>query len=102
MPEPTRDQAYAEHLAATAAERQARYEAGVAEWHARHDEPDTSHLEPAAIAACPVCDDQGYTPSLKICDHHDHASETVNGRAAARAALDEIRNRKAKAKGIPA
>lgn len=87
MPNVTRDQAYANQRAATQAERTAAYEEGLAAWHAQNDEPDTSHLTPAAIAACTLCDEDGYTPAGRICDHRDRTATHARGIAAVRAAL---------------
>lgn len=48
-------------------------------------DPDTAHLTPAAIAACPRCDDDGYRCAT-ICDHQDHAAAARRGKAL----IDEI------------
>jgi hypothetical protein len=87
VPEPTRDQAHGAHLAATAAQREAAYDAGVAAWHERNDETDRSHLQAAAIANCRLCDTDGYTAARRICDHKDHTAAAKRGMAAVRAAL---------------
>lgn len=49
------------------------------------DEPDTTHLGAQAVAECPVCDSDGYTPARRICDHQPHS--TPEARAAAREML---------------
>ena len=43
-------------------------------------DPDTAHLHPAAIVACPMCDDDGYR-GTRICDHKDHAPAAARGKA---------------------
>ena len=40
-----------------------------------------------AIAACDLCDDDGYTPTLSVCDHVDRTETNARGIAAVRAAL---------------
>lgn len=57
---------------------------------------------PTVIAACTLCDDDGYRGSV-VCDHRDHAAESAHGRELARAELERIRQRKAKrARGVTA
>lgn len=46
-----------------------------------------------AVVRCQLCDDDGYRGSI-VCDHIDHAAQTVNGRAKAREVLDEIKARR--------
>ena len=50
-------------------------------------------LSAAAIANCALCDAHGYRGN-RVCDHIDHVAENAPGRAAARAALAEIRARR--------
>jgi hypothetical protein len=64
----------------------ARYDAGLAAWHAQHDAPE--HLTAAAIVDCPLCDDDGYR-GTHVCDHTDHAAAAKRGRAACQAALSK-------------
>ncbi|MGB0971696.1 MAG: hypothetical protein ACPGVG_12145 [Mycobacterium sp.] len=54
-------------------------------------DPDTAHLDPAAVVACPTCDDDGYRNGL-ICDHEDHEPAARRGKAR----IDEILARKGK------
>lgn len=90
----TRDQAHGQHVAASHADRLRQYDDGIATWREQHDtEQDTSHLDPAAIAACPRCNDEGYR-GQRICDHLDHYESTASGRAAVRAELDRIAARR--------
>lgn len=49
--------------------------------HASEDRPP--HLDPHTIAACQLCDDDGYRAST-VCDHTDH-------RAAAQRGMDLVR-----------
>lgn len=65
----------------------ARYDAGIAAWHAQHDAPE--HLTAAAIASCTMCDADGYRPNGNVCDHQDHAGAAKRGIAACRAALSK-------------
>ena len=68
------------------AERAAAYDAGLAAWHAEHDRP--AHLAPDAIAACQLCDPDGYR-GTNICTHNpDQAAINANGVAACRSALN--------------
>jgi hypothetical protein len=53
-----------------------------------------AHSHRAQIAACSLCDEDGYRGS-SICDHRDHAAETVHGRAEAARVLAEIAARRA-------
>ncbi|MBU8819566.1 hypothetical protein [Mycolicibacterium goodii] len=71
-------------LDADRAAREAAYEAGLAAWHAQHDAP--AHLTRAAIAACGLCDDDGYRGG-HVCDHVDHGAAAKRGMAKVRAAL---------------
>jgi hypothetical protein len=58
-------------------------------------DPDRpAHLAKAAVAACERCDDDGYRGGT-VCDHRDHAAETVHGRAEAARALADIAARRA-------
>lgn len=44
-----------------------------------------AHLEPAAIAACTLCDEIGYRGNV-VCDHREHATPETRA-----AAMDAIR-----------
>lgn len=56
------------------------------------------HLDPDAIAACRLCDVDGYRGTV-VCDHQDHTAETP-GRAAFHAEMAKLRARRVeKAKG---
>lgn len=81
------------YLDAQRAERERRYDAGVAEYHRLHDPDNPPHLAARAIADCSRCDDDGYRGST-ICDHQDHYAATAPGRAAVADVLDQIRQRK--------
>ncbi len=94
MPEPSRDQLHGQRVAATAADRRQAYDDGVAAWHDQHDEPPTAHHDPHAIAECPLCNADGYTPANRICDHIDRTQTTARGRTLVQAELDKIRDRK--------
>jgi hypothetical protein len=54
---------------------------------------DDAHLDPAEIAACTLCDDQGYRRNGCVCDHVDRTDIAARGMQKVRAAL---------AKGRPA
>jgi hypothetical protein len=56
---------------------------------AAHDE-DPPHLLPQAIAACTICDREGYRPNGTICDHVDRSAITRRGIDACRAALSKL------------
>lgn len=56
-------------------------------------DPRPPHLDPTAIAACQLCDDDGYRGGT-VCDHRDHYADTAAGRAAVTAELAKIRNRR--------
>lgn len=71
--------------------RQAAARAEAAATHPGDDPP--AHLDPAAITACPLCDDDGYRGGT-VCDHRDHYADTAAGRAAVTAELAKIRNRR--------
>lgn len=73
----------AERRAHAQAERDQRYRDGIDAWHAAN--PDISHLDPAAIAACGLCNTDGYRGTT-ICDHKDHAPVSRRGKAE----IDEI------------
>lgn len=77
----------AELLAVQRAEREAHYDTAIAEWHRDHDHDNPAHLTAAAIAACTICDEDGYRPTRVVCDHIDHAPAARAGMAAVRAAL---------------
>lgn len=64
--------------------------------------PEPVDLDRArSVAACKLCDADGYTGSRRVCDHVDHARDTEHGRALARAEVDRIRRRKAdRARGL--
>ena len=51
-------------------------------------EPELAHLDPAMIAACILCDPDGYRGG-RVCDHHDRSHQ--RGSAIAREALDAAR-----------
>jgi hypothetical protein len=53
-----------------------------------------AHSHRAQIAACALCDTDGYRGST-VCDHIDHAAESVNGRAEAARVLADIAARRA-------
>lgn len=84
MPESYND---AELLARQQAARHAQYDAQIAEWHAKNPGEDAIHLTPAAIAACQLCDEDGYRPARVICDHVDRAATARAGIARCRQAL---------------
>ncbi|OMC46873.1 hypothetical protein A5742_25405 [Mycolicibacterium fortuitum] len=71
-------------LDADRADRERRYAEGLAAWHAEHDGP--AHLTAAAIAACTLCDQDGYR-GTQVCDHVDRTAAAERGSAACRAAL---------------
>lgn len=48
----------------------------------------------AAIAACHLCDTDGYRTGGTVCDHIDHAAIAERHRAAVQAELDRIARRK--------
>jgi hypothetical protein len=52
------------------------------------------HSHRAQIAACALCDADGYRGST-VCDHRDHIADTVNGRAEAARVLADIAARRA-------
>lgn len=82
------------HSSDLAADRAARvrfYEQSLAEWHAQHDRVSTQHLSAAAIAACMLCDPDGYRDG-RICDHVDRAEIRAAGMKRVRAALAERRS----------
>lgn len=70
-------------LAVERAERLRRYDEAMTEQH-RDDAP---HLSAAAIAACRLCDDEGYRPTRVVCDHVDRTAVAKAGAARVRAAL---------------
>lgn len=39
------------------------------------------HEAALEIANCGLCDTDGYTPALRICDHRDHAPAAARGMA---------------------
>lgn len=51
-------------------------------------DPALAHLDPAMIAACSLCDPDGYHGG-RVCDHHDRSHQ--RGSAIAREALDAAR-----------
>lgn len=53
-----------------------------------------AHSHRAQIADCALCDADGYRGGT-VCDHRDHAAETVNGRAEAARVLADIAARRA-------
>lgn len=71
--------------------RQAAARAEAATTHPGDDRPP--HLGPAAIAACQLCDADGYRGGT-VCDHREHYADTTAGRAAVNAELAKIRNRR--------
>jgi hypothetical protein len=66
------------------AERERRYDAGIASWRATDGQHD-----PEVIAACGLCDAEGYRGN-RVCDHVDHFAANSAGRAEARRVLAEI------------
>lgn len=74
-------------LAAQRAQREAHYDAGIAQWHEHHPDDDTAHLTRAAIANCALCDGDGYRPTGPVCDHVDRTATAKAGIAKVRAAL---------------
>jgi ferredoxin-NADP reductase len=70
------------------ADRDARvqaYDEGIAKYHEQHPE-DAAHLTQSAIAACRLCDREGYR-GQRVCDHQDHTAAAKRGIAACRQAL---------------
>lgn len=55
---------------------------------------DERHLSAQAVADCQLCDDDGYTPALRVCDHIDHRPAAKRGSALCRKALDEAKARR--------
>ncbi len=53
------------------------------------EDPDTAHLDPAAIDACGLCDADGYNASLAVCHHVDHAAVAARHMPDIRAALEK-------------
>lgn len=52
------------------------------------DRAEASASRALAIAACEICDDDGYTPDGRVCNHNpDQAETNARGMAAVRAAL---------------
>lgn len=51
------------------------------------DDGPRPHLAPAAIAACALCDPDGYTPAGQVCDHIDHRPAAARGMQLVREAL---------------
>ncbi len=45
------------------------------------------------VADCSLCDDDGYTPGLAICDHREHYESTAHGRGLVREELARIQDR---------
>ena len=66
------------------AERQRRYDEGLAAYHEKN--PSTAHLSAREIANCGLCDDDGYR-GTHVCDHQDHAASAKRGYAACMEAL---------------
>jgi hypothetical protein len=56
------------------------------------DEDSLDWANPEAIAACGICDDDGYRGHL-VCDHVDHAAAASAGMAKVREALAKRGNR---------
>lgn len=63
----------AELLAAQRAAKARQYDEGLARWHEQHPDENVAHLTAQAIAACTLCDAEGYRrPELTVvCDHVD-------------------------------
>lgn len=59
----------------------------------RPDHPP--HLAQAAIATCRLCDTDGYTAAMQVCDHVDHRAAAKRGSEAVRQALAEAKARRA-------
>lgn len=72
-------------LEADRAKRLKAYQDGIAKYHELHPEA-APHLTRAAIAACTLCDPEGYR-GTNVCDHVDHQAAAKRGIAACRAAL---------------
>lgn len=53
-----------------------------------------AHRNKLRIANCTLCNNEGYTATLLVCDHIDHAAATEHGRALVRDELAKIRERK--------
>ena len=49
-------------------------------------DPATAHLDPAAVVACGMCDDDGYRGGT-VCDHQDRRAAAKRGKAAIDAIL---------------
>lgn len=49
--------------------------------------------DPRAVAACGLCDDDGYR-GMSVCDHTDYSGAAARGMAKARAVLEEIKARR--------
>lgn len=45
------------------------------------------HRTATAIAACLLCDTDGYTPAMQVCDHIDHAASAARGMSEIRSIL---------------
>ncbi|MDV6979630.1 hypothetical protein [Mycobacterium intracellulare] len=58
-------------LAGQRAARLAQYDARIAASRAEDPDSDTTHLAADAIAACKLCDPDGYRPTGCVCDHVD-------------------------------
>lgn len=58
-----------------------------AETERRFDEQQRSQ---AAIAACSLCDEQGYAGGAQVCDHIDRRETARRGSALVRAELDRL------------
>lgn len=64
--------------------------ADAAEATAATERAEAAHRIELAIRECQLCDEDGYRGAL-VCDHVDRASDTATGRAAAQAALAELK-----------
>ena len=56
--------------------------------------PSSHHQNSAAIAACTLCDADGYLDGFRVCDHVDHRPAAERGRRLVAAELAKIRERK--------
>jgi hypothetical protein len=51
--------------------------------------PSATEVRAEQIAACQLCDDDGYTPAGAVCDHIDHRPAAARGMALVREALQK-------------
>ncbi|TXH16441.1 MAG: hypothetical protein E6R06_31050 [Mycobacterium sp.] len=55
----------------------------------RANERAEAHTPDPTIAACTLCDENGYRPNFTVCDHIDHAPAYRAGMALVREALQK-------------